>query len=67
MTEYLKGVLLIALTWTINPLLEVIVDPIEFGKFDTYLIYIREIVSTLTTIVILITVIVKYLKERNKK
>jgi hypothetical protein len=66
--DYLTGTLLILLTWTAEPIVNKAVDGVAKTEFvgDVTLDWLRAILSTLTTIIVLLTAIIKFRKEKKK-
>ena len=63
--DYLKGALLIALLWTIDPILDMVCVGLIQTDFQ-YLDIFKSIVSVITTLVIFVTALIKYKKEKDK-
>ena len=65
--SYLKGLTLIILTWIIDPTIGIVAEALSSTGIDYYLNIFRASLSTLTTILIFLVALIKYLRERKKK
>lgn len=69
LSDYIKGSSVILLSWTVGPILNIIPEEVISENLtpDLYFGYLRNIASTLTTFIILVTAIFKLIKERKQK
>jgi H+/gluconate symporter-like permease len=68
--NYLKGFLLVLLTWIVPPTTTIIKDVADTmleSDNSYYLEFFRIIVSTLTTILIFVISLIRFFKERKRK
>lgn len=70
MKHYIGGLVIILLSWGIDPAVQQVAEGISSEMhthdFDEYILWFRHFLSTLTTIVVLVTALIKYRKERKK-
>ena len=72
MKGYIGGLIMLLLTWTTDPVMGQVVEHVheELGTesgMEQYIDMFRQLLSTITTVVILITAFYKMKKERSKQ
>ncbi len=67
MKKHYGGIVILMLSWGINPAMEVATEGMEIAGNVDYFELLRNLLSTLTTIVVCITSVVIYKREKKNK